>query len=100
MYPRACSCCSSSGSIVPRVSTLSGRLPCHQTNTPSPSTLAGVTCSNPSGVRISARGLKTIAKNGAYPTLLKAGLIKPVPSKKPKKKAQEPAAEQPAPATD
>lgn len=28
-------------------------------------------------VRISARALRTISKNGAYPTLLKAGLIKP-----------------------
>jgi large subunit ribosomal protein L28 len=27
-------------------------------------------------VRLSARSLKTILKNGAYPTLLKAGLIK------------------------
>ncbi len=27
-------------------------------------------------VRLSARSLKTISKNGAYPTLLKAGLIK------------------------
>ena len=27
-------------------------------------------------VRLSARALKTISKNGAYPTLLKAGLIK------------------------
>lgn len=29
-------------------------------------------------VRVSARALKTIHKNGAYPTLLKAGLIRPV----------------------
>ena len=28
-------------------------------------------------VRISTRAMKTIAKNGAYPTLLKAGLIRP-----------------------
>ena len=34
-------------------------------------------------VRLSTRALRTIDKNGAYPTLLKAGLIKPV---KPKKK--------------
>ena len=27
-------------------------------------------------VRISARAMKTVTKNGAYPTLLKAGLIK------------------------
>ncbi|MDE0891388.1 MAG: bL28 family ribosomal protein [Planctomycetota bacterium] len=27
-------------------------------------------------VRLSARSLKTVSKNGAYPTLLKAGLIK------------------------
>ena len=32
-------------------------------------------------VRLSTRALKTIAKNGAYPTLLKAGLIKPVKKK-------------------
>jgi large subunit ribosomal protein L28 len=30
-------------------------------------------------VRCTARALKTIAKNGAYATLLKAGLIQPVP---------------------
>ena len=29
-------------------------------------------------VRLSARALRTINKNGAYPTLVKAGLIKPV----------------------
>lgn len=29
-------------------------------------------------VRLSTRALRTIDKNGAYPTLLKAGLIKPV----------------------
>ena len=29
-------------------------------------------------VRLSARALRTISKNGAYPTLVKAGLIKPV----------------------
>jgi large subunit ribosomal protein L28 len=28
-------------------------------------------------LRVSTRALKTIAKNGAYPTLLKAGLIRP-----------------------
>ena len=28
-------------------------------------------------VRISTRALRTVMKNGAYPTLLKAGLIKP-----------------------
>ena len=28
-------------------------------------------------VRLSTRALRTITKNGAYPTLLKAGLIKP-----------------------
>ena len=33
-------------------------------------------------VRISTRAMRTIAKNGAYPTLLKAGLIKPVKAKK------------------
>ena len=32
-------------------------------------------------VRLSTRALKTVAKNGAYPTLLKAGLIKPVGKK-------------------
>lgn len=32
-------------------------------------------------VRLSARALRTINKNGAYPTLLKAGLIKPKPAK-------------------
>ena len=32
-------------------------------------------------VRISTRAMKTIVKNGAYPTLLKAGLIKPVRKK-------------------
>ena len=40
-------------------------------------------------VRISARALKTINKNGAYRTLVKAGLIKP-PRRK--KKAVAPAA--------
>lgn len=28
-------------------------------------------------VKLSTRALRTIAKNGAYPTLIKAGLIKP-----------------------
>lgn len=35
-------------------------------------------------IRVSTRGLRTITKNGAYPTLLKAGLvkrIKPKPAK-------------------
>jgi large subunit ribosomal protein L28 len=32
-------------------------------------------------VRVSAKGLRTINKNGAYRTLLKAGLIKPVKPK-------------------
>ena len=32
-------------------------------------------------VRISTRAMKTVQKNGAYPTLLKAGLIKPVRKK-------------------
>ena len=32
-------------------------------------------------VRLSARALKTIAKRGAYPVLLQAGLIKPVKKK-------------------
>ena len=36
-------------------------------------------------LRVSSAGLRTIDKNGAYPTLLKAGLIKAV---KPKAKAQ------------
>ena len=35
-------------------------------------------------VRVSTRGLRTITKNGAYPTLLKAGVIKPVKAKKAK----------------
>ena len=33
-------------------------------------------------VRLSTRALKTIAKNGAYPTLLEAGLVKPAGSQK------------------
>jgi len=33
-------------------------------------------------VKINSRALKTIAKNGAYSTLLKAGLIDPIPAKK------------------
>ena len=33
-------------------------------------------------VKLTARALKTIAKNGAYATLLKAGVIKPVRTKK------------------
>lgn len=33
-------------------------------------------------VRLSARALRTITKKGAYPVLLKAGLIKPIPGKK------------------
>lgn len=33
-------------------------------------------------VRLSARALRTITKNGAYPTLLKAGIIKAKPAKK------------------
>jgi large subunit ribosomal protein L28 len=33
-------------------------------------------------VRLSTRALRTISKNGAYATLLKAGLIKPNRSKK------------------
>ena len=32
-------------------------------------------------VRLSARALKTVSKNGAYSTLLKAGLIKPAAKK-------------------
>lgn len=32
-------------------------------------------------LRVSTRGLRTITKNGAYPTLLKAGVIKPVKAK-------------------
>jgi hypothetical protein len=28
-------------------------------------------------VKLSTRALRTVMKNGAYPTLLKAGLIKP-----------------------
>ena len=32
-------------------------------------------------VRLSTKALRTIDKNGAYPTLLKAGLIKPVKAK-------------------
>ena len=37
-------------------------------------------------VRLSTKALRTIDKNGAYPTLLKAGLIKPVkPGQKAKK---------------
>jgi large subunit ribosomal protein L28 len=35
-------------------------------------------------VRLSTRALKTISKNGAYPVLLKAGLIKPARAKKQK----------------
>jgi len=33
-------------------------------------------------VKLTSRALKTIAKNGAYTTLLKAGVIKPVRAKK------------------
>ena len=33
-------------------------------------------------VKLSTRALRTIAKNGAYPTLLKAGLIRPKKSSK------------------
>ena len=40
-------------------------------------------------VRVSARAIKTINKNGAYRTLLKAGLIS---APRPKKKAAAPAA--------
>ena len=40
-------------------------------------------------VKLTMRALKTINKNGAYRTLLKAGLIEPV---QPKKKATAPAA--------
>ena len=40
-------------------------------------------------VKLTMRALKTINKNGAYSTLLKAGLIKPA---EPKKKAAAPAA--------
>lgn len=40
-------------------------------------------------IRVSTKALKTIAKNGAYSTLLKAGMIKPVRGKK---KAQPAAA--------
>ncbi len=32
-------------------------------------------------VKLSTRALRTIAKNGAYPTLIKAGVIKPKRSK-------------------
>lgn len=38
-------------------------------------------------IKLSSRALKTIAKNGAYVTLLKAGLIEPV---RPKKRAASP----------
>lgn len=31
-------------------------------------------------VKISTRALRTVMKNGAYPTLLKAGLIRPKPA--------------------
>ncbi len=42
-------------------------------------------------LRISTRALKTITKNGAYRTLLDAGLIKPVTEKrKPAEKPAEP----------
>lgn len=43
-------------------------------------------------IRVSTRGLRTITKNGAYPTLLKAGVIKPVkpnPEKAAKKAAKK-----------
>ena len=33
-------------------------------------------------VKLSTRALRTIAKNGAYPTLIKAGLIRPKKSSK------------------
>ncbi len=35
-------------------------------------------------VKLSTRALRTITRNGAYPTLLKAGLIKPVTTKREK----------------
>lgn len=37
-------------------------------------------------VRLSTKAIRTIDKNGAYPTLLKAGLIKAI---KPKKKTEQ-----------
>jgi len=36
-------------------------------------------------VRLSTRAMRTIDKNGAYPTLLKAGLIKPIKAGQKKK---------------
>ena len=39
-------------------------------------------------VKLSAKAIKTIAKNGAYQVLRDAGVIKPAKSKKKKKKAK------------
>ena len=41
-------------------------------------------------IKLSSRALKTIAKNGAYTTLLKAGLIEPVRAKKRTATPQQP----------
>lgn len=40
-------------------------------------------------VKLSAKAIKTIAKNGAYQVLRDAGVIKPAKSKKKKKKAKQ-----------
>ena len=39
-------------------------------------------------VRLSTQAIRNISKNGAYKTLLSAGLVKPLRSRKKKKKAQ------------
>ena len=39
-------------------------------------------------VRLSTQAIRNISKNGAYKTLLGAGLVKPLRSRKKKKKAQ------------
>ena len=41
-------------------------------------------------VRLTARALKTVTKNGAYATLKKAGIIKPRRQRKPKPPAANP----------
>lgn len=38
-------------------------------------------------VKLTTRAIKTVSKNGAYATLKKAGVIKPISNKKPAKKS-------------